>query len=145
MVRSEALTATSMKMTVFFPGFHHAVWQIVTDLPEELTASITTLIMEAVRTSETVVSISQTTQCNIPEDSHLQALRSFQFILRFYKNICSVAVHEILICLDLTEVFLWFSSVPPSKCQDSTLNYAMITSLHFFPDSLFTTALYYII
>jgi hypothetical protein len=27
-------------------------------------------------------------------------------------------------------VFFWFSLVSPSKCQDSTLNWAMIVSLH---------------
>jgi hypothetical protein len=51
--------------------------------------SINTLKTEAVSSSEMVVSISQTTQCNIPEDSHLQALHTLQFILWFYSNICS--------------------------------------------------------
>jgi uncharacterized integral membrane protein len=37
---------------------------------------IVALMMEAVNTSETSVSFYQTTQCNIPEDSHLQILIS---------------------------------------------------------------------
>jgi hypothetical protein len=33
--------------------------------------SLNTLMMEAARTSETLVKFYQTTQCNNPEDSHL--------------------------------------------------------------------------
>jgi hypothetical protein len=46
------------------------------DVSEVLTASIISklvaLMMEAVSTSETSVSIYQTARCNIPEDSHLK-------------------------------------------------------------------------
>jgi hypothetical protein len=45
----------------------------LTNVSEELTVSIiSTLMMEAVSTSETPVNIFHTTQRNIPEDSYLQ-------------------------------------------------------------------------
>jgi hypothetical protein len=40
------------------------------------TVSIITLMMEAVSSSETSVNIYQTTQCNIPEESHLHTNHS---------------------------------------------------------------------
>jgi hypothetical protein len=44
----------------------------LTDVSAVLTATITiTLMMEAVSTSETLVNFYETTQHNIPEDSHL--------------------------------------------------------------------------
>jgi hypothetical protein len=50
----------------------------LTDVSEELAASmlmvIVTLMMQAVSTSEMSVSIYQTTQHNISEDSHLHTL-----------------------------------------------------------------------
>jgi hypothetical protein len=45
-----------------------AVWYILIDVSKELTA---TLMMEAISSTETSVNIYQTTQCKIPEDSHL--------------------------------------------------------------------------
>jgi hypothetical protein len=50
---------------------HSVVWWILTDVSEELTASIIILMMEAVSSSETLVNIYQTTLRNIREDSHL--------------------------------------------------------------------------
>jgi hypothetical protein len=44
-----------------------------TDISEVFAFSII-LIMEAVSTSETPVNFSHTTQCNSPEDSHLQTI-----------------------------------------------------------------------
>jgi hypothetical protein len=43
----------------------------LTDVSKELAASIITLMIEAVSSSETLVNIYQTTQFNMPEDSHL--------------------------------------------------------------------------
>jgi hypothetical protein len=43
-------------------------------IQQQLTASIIAQMMEKVSFSETSVSIYQTTQCNIPEDSHLHTL-----------------------------------------------------------------------
>jgi hypothetical protein len=53
---------------------HSAVGQILTDVSEELTASITRAmsVMETVSSSETSVNIYQISRRNIPEDSHLQ-------------------------------------------------------------------------
>jgi hypothetical protein len=65
---------------------HCVAWQILTDISEKLTASIirvmsdTTIMMEAVRPSETLVSIYQTAWCNIPEDSHLHGNEPSGFI-----------------------------------------------------------------
>jgi hypothetical protein len=47
---------------------HHVVWYILTDVSEVLTASIITLMIEAVSTSEMSVKFYETTQRNIPED-----------------------------------------------------------------------------
>jgi hypothetical protein len=51
------------------------VWQKLTHVSQLLTASIisaiTTVMIEAVSTSETSVNFYQTTRRNIPEDSHL--------------------------------------------------------------------------
>jgi hypothetical protein len=66
MVRVQVLTAASMKMTVFW----HVTpvgWQILTDISEELTASIIALMMVAASTSETSGSLYQTTRRNILE------------------------------------------------------------------------------
>jgi hypothetical protein len=95
-VRFQLLTATCMKMGVFwnvvpcslvdtdrrFRGAYclHHQDEILTDVSEVLTTSIIrsiVLMMEAVSTSESSVSIYQTTRRNIPEDSHLH------FDLRF--------------------------------------------------------------
>jgi hypothetical protein len=52
------------------------VWYKFTDVSEVLIASIViALMMEAVNTSETSVNFYQTTQHNIPEDSHLHTCR----------------------------------------------------------------------
>lgn len=45
------------------------------DVSEDLTSSITTLMMEAIIFSETSLSISQTTRRYIPGDRHLNTLR----------------------------------------------------------------------
>jgi hypothetical protein len=54
---------------------HRVAWYILTRVSEDLTAStimmMTTLTMEAVSSSETLVSMYQTPRCNIPEDGHL--------------------------------------------------------------------------
>jgi hypothetical protein len=42
------------------------------DSLSEFSASIITLMMEAVITSEKLVNFYETTWCNIPKDSHLQ-------------------------------------------------------------------------
>jgi phage-related protein len=59
--------------------WHSVVWQILTDVSDGLIASIIraiikviSLMMEAVKPSETTVNIYQTTKCYIPEDCHLQ-------------------------------------------------------------------------
>jgi hypothetical protein len=44
---------------------------MLTEVSEELTASIIRATMEAVSSSEMSVNIYQTTHCNIPKDSHL--------------------------------------------------------------------------
>jgi hypothetical protein len=63
----------SMKMTVF--------WDVA---PCSLDESLIALLMEAASTSEMLVNFYQTTQCNIPEDSHLQKIDCFVFILFVY-------------------------------------------------------------
>jgi hypothetical protein len=50
-----------------FGMFRRVVWYKLADVSDAIA-----LIMEAVSTSETSVSFSQTTRRNIPEDSHLQ-------------------------------------------------------------------------
>jgi hypothetical protein len=47
----------------------------VTNVSEVLAASITALMMEAARTSETLVNVYQTTRRYNPEDSHLRTHR----------------------------------------------------------------------
>jgi hypothetical protein len=59
----EVLTAVSMKMAVF--------WVVAI-----------ALMMEAARTSETLVNFYQSTRCYNPEDSHLQLISYF-----FYEQI----------------------------------------------------------
>jgi hypothetical protein len=44
---------------------------MLTDVSEELAASISRAMMEAESTSETSVNFYQTTRRNIPQDSHL--------------------------------------------------------------------------
>jgi hypothetical protein len=53
---------------------YHVIWQILTDVLDEITASTTALMMETVSSSETLVNFYQTTWCNIPEDSHLHCI-----------------------------------------------------------------------
>jgi hypothetical protein len=55
----------------------------LTDVSEVLIASILTLMMEAARTSETLVNFYQTTRRNNPQDSHIRI--EFSFISRLYK------------------------------------------------------------
>jgi hypothetical protein len=38
------------------------------------------LMMEAVSSSEMLVGVYQTTQCNVPEDSHVKGLKSLTFL-----------------------------------------------------------------
>jgi hypothetical protein len=79
-----------MKMAVFW-NVAHVVWEILTNVSEELTASIirvmSLLMMEAVSSSETSVNIYQTTQCNISEDSHLHTRRCEN--LKSHLHICT--------------------------------------------------------
>jgi hypothetical protein len=53
---------------------YRIVWKMLTDVSEELTASI--IRVEAVSSSETSINMYQTTRCNVPEDSHLHTRRS---------------------------------------------------------------------
>jgi hypothetical protein len=73
-MRFEVLTATCMKMAVFWM-LHRVVWSISTRVSEELTASIIRLVnylmMEAVSSSETSVSIYVTTRYNIQKTAIL--------------------------------------------------------------------------
>jgi hypothetical protein len=68
------------------------VWQKFTYVSEVLTASIIrSIMMEAVRISETSVNFYETTQRNIPEDSHLHTrrlenLKSYQISFSSYRN-----------------------------------------------------------
>jgi hypothetical protein len=57
-----------MKMTVFWDVGLCSL-EILTDISEELTASIITLMMEAASSSEKSVRIYQTARCNISEDN----------------------------------------------------------------------------
>jgi hypothetical protein len=52
---------------------YHAVWQMLTDLSEKLTASIIriTLMMDVESSSKTMINIYHTIQYNIPECSYL--------------------------------------------------------------------------
>jgi hypothetical protein len=75
-----------LKMTVFWNVAPCSL--IETDISEVLTASIITLMMEAVSTSEMSVNFYKTTWRNIPEDSllhthHCENLKSHQ--LKFYQ------------------------------------------------------------
>jgi hypothetical protein len=63
-----------MKLTVFWDIVPNSLLQV----PEVLTASITTMMMEAVSTSERSVNFYQTTQCNIPEDCHVFMLATIR-------------------------------------------------------------------
>jgi hypothetical protein len=63
MVIFHVLTAASMKMIVF--------WDVALCSLIEIDQHFIALMMEAVSTSEMLVNFYQTTQCNIPEDSHL--------------------------------------------------------------------------
>jgi hypothetical protein len=66
-----------MKMAVFLGVVLYSL--VDTDhVSELLTASIIALMMEAVSTSATLVNIYQTTECNIPEYSHLLNMNIFQ-------------------------------------------------------------------
>jgi len=63
----DVLTAMSLKMTVF----KDVVQCILVDIDRRYISAYC-LMMAAGSYSETSVSISQTTQCNIPEDRQLQ-------------------------------------------------------------------------
>jgi hypothetical protein len=67
---------------------HHVIWWKLTDLSEVLTATIIliTLMMEAVSTSETLVNFYQTTERNIPEDSHLHTSHHENLKFHFRTN-----------------------------------------------------------
>jgi hypothetical protein len=60
---------------------HHVAWWILTDVSEELTASIIR-VMKAISYSETSVNSYQITRCCIPEDSHFYLL-IFKILLYF--------------------------------------------------------------
>jgi hypothetical protein len=62
----QVLTATSMKMTVF--------WDVAQCSLVQIDRRFRGGIIEAVSTSETSVNFYQTTRRNIAEDSHLQCL-----------------------------------------------------------------------
>jgi hypothetical protein len=54
------------------------VWWKLTDVSEVVTASIVTLMMEAVSTSETSANFYQTTRRSIPEDNYLRPRRRWE-------------------------------------------------------------------
>jgi hypothetical protein len=75
-------------------------FRILTDVLQELTASIIsmmsktlaeisayglliTVMMEAISSCETTVSVYQVTQCSIPDDSHLQCTVMFGLVCRY--------------------------------------------------------------
>jgi hypothetical protein len=76
LVRFQVLVVTSMKIAV--------VWDVapcsLVDTDWHFRGVIITLIMEAVSSSETSLSIYQTTWCNTPEDSHLQLIIWLQML-----------------------------------------------------------------
>jgi hypothetical protein len=55
---------------------HRVVWQALTDVSQELAASVIAMMMLAVSFSETSVNLCQSTRRNIPQDSHLHTRRS---------------------------------------------------------------------
>jgi hypothetical protein len=52
------------------------VWYTITDVSEDITAAITTLVMEVVISSETPGNSYHTAQCYNPEDSHIEKVLS---------------------------------------------------------------------
>jgi hypothetical protein len=78
--------ATNIKMAVFW-GFEPCSLVYI-DRRFRGAYCLVALMMEAVNTSETSVSIYQTTRRNIPEDSHLHRLRMFDnSVMREYSNL----------------------------------------------------------
>jgi hypothetical protein len=75
-VRSQVLTAVSMKMAVFWVIAPRSLVELY-DVSEVLAASIISLVMKAASISETSVNVYNTTRRNNPEDTHLQALEIF--------------------------------------------------------------------
>jgi hypothetical protein len=69
LVAFEVLTAVSMKIAVF--------WVVAPCSLVEVFRAIA-LMMEAARTSETLVNFYQTTRCYNPEDSNLQGVLSLK-------------------------------------------------------------------
>jgi hypothetical protein len=80
--------------------FCHVIWKILTNISEVLTASIIRAI--ALCTSETVVNIYQTTQCNIPGDSHLQQAAMFICISNHpFPLVCNETVAWIVLTISI--------------------------------------------
>jgi hypothetical protein len=74
-VSFQVLTATSLKMAVFWDVARYCVVNNDRCSEERIASIIRTMIallMEAVGSSETSVNIYQTTRYNIPGDSHLR-------------------------------------------------------------------------
>jgi hypothetical protein len=62
----------STKMAVFWVIYHCVVWQKFTNVSEVLAASIIRAMLEAARTSETLVNFYQNTRRYNPEDTNLR-------------------------------------------------------------------------
>jgi hypothetical protein len=74
LVRFQVLTAASMRMTVFWDVAQGSLIDVLEVLAASISASIIALMMMAASTFETSVNFYQTTQRNIPEDSHPQRI-----------------------------------------------------------------------
>jgi hypothetical protein len=81
---------------------------MVIDVSEEFTASITTVMMEAVSSSESSVSIFQTTRCNISGHSHLHLSFLFYSISYFLLS-CAVFFVSSILTLFLSSSLLFLS------------------------------------
>jgi hypothetical protein len=64
---------------------------------------MTTLMMEAVSTSETLVNFYKTTWCNIPEDGHLQQILAVE--LRCHSS-TPVTLYKLMVSAHLASLFL---------------------------------------
>lgn len=84
-------------------------WKILTDAPEYLTFSVIkrTVMVEAVRSSETSGNIYQTTRRNVPEDSHLLTFELLYFnisLVEVVRIITSTVMYVTIILILLTSV-----------------------------------------
>jgi hypothetical protein len=73
----------------------------LTDVSEELTASIIkaliTVMMEALRSSETLFYMYQTTQCIIPEENRVQSVICLKLQVKDKKNATPVRFYPITV------------------------------------------------